>query len=198
MVLFCLSHTSEHPPPPRPTQLPSVYYPAWIFPKCDTEGQFTPRLVYVLWGIPSLCMVLYSESSTCYIPSICQVLDSYPKYSIWVCNYTLHILATAYFLPASLRESSKPEEQIQMVLSLASSIQNSRWQDFIWKRTRLTQHLFLLTSHFYDQRFWSFPPLLSRKNTTPELHGKRLSIIWGKYLICFHRHAEEDSLAVRS
>lgn len=112
----------------------------------------------------------------------------------------LHITHTgnSILLPASLRESSKPEEQIQMVLSLASSIQNSRWQDFIWKRTRLTQHLFLLTSHFYDQRFWSFPPLLSRKNTTPELHGKRLSIIWGKYLICFHRHAEEDSLAARS
>ena len=83
-----------------------------------------------------------------------------------------------------------------MFLNLASLIQNSRWQDFTWKCTRLTQHLFLLTSHFYDQRFWSLPPLLSRKNSTSELHGKRLSIILEKCLICFSRHAEEGSLAL--
>lgn len=35
-----------------------------------------------------LCMVLRAGSFMCYIPSICQVLDSYPKYSIWECNYT--------------------------------------------------------------------------------------------------------------
>lgn len=195
MVLFCLSHTSEHPPPPpRPT-------PKYLLSCVNFSKMWHWGAIHTL---PSLCFVRkpfplhgslfrkFHVLHSIHLPSLGLL-----SILIWVCNYTLHILATAYF-SRPLRESSKPEEQIQMVLSLASSIQNSRWQDFIWKRTRLTQHLFLLTSHFYDQRFWSFPPLLSRKNTTPELHGKRLSIIWGKYLICFHRHAEEDSLAVRS
>lgn len=60
----------------------------------------------------------------------------------------IHILATVYSFLASLRESWKPEEQIQMFLSLASSVQNSRWQEFIWKCIRLTQHLLLLTITF--------------------------------------------------
>lgn len=83
----------------------------------------------------------------------------------------IHTLATVYSFLASFRESLKPEEQIQMFLSLASSIQNSRWQNFIWKCTRLTQHLLLPTITFYDQRFWSLPPVLSRKNTTKSCMG---------------------------
>lgn len=188
MVLFCLSHTSDRSLPPKLTpHSPSIYSPGRIFPKCNREGQFTPCLIYVLQGNPSLCMVHVLHSIR--LPSfglLCKV-----QYL----SMQLHILATAYFFLAFLRESSKPEEQIQMFLNLASLIQNSRWQDFTWKCTRLTQHLFLLTSHFYDQRFWSLPPLLSRKNSTSELNGKRLSIIVEKYLICFSRHAEEGSLA---
>lgn len=107
----------------------------------------------------------------------------------------IHTLATVYSFLASLRESLKPEEQIQMFLSLASSIKNSRWQNFIWKYTRLTQHLLLPTITFYDQRFWSLPPMLSRKNT-PKSCMKWLSIMGEKYLVCFRRHVEEGSFAV--
>lgn len=89
------------------------------------------------------------------------------KVQYLVCNY---ILATAYFFLASLRKQSQGSKSRCSWIILNS---NSRWQDFTWKCTRLTQHLFLLTSHFYDQRFWSLPPLLSRKNSTFELHGKR-------------------------
>lgn len=146
MVLFCLSHTSEHL---HPANSQVFIYPAgWILPKCDTG--LTPCLVYVLQGNPSLCSVLYSGSSMCYIPSICQGLELFSKVQYLSMRLHIHILAMAYFFLASLRESSKPEEQTQMFLSLAPSIQYSRGPDFIWKCTRLTQHLLLLTSHFYD------------------------------------------------
>lgn len=80
--------------------LPLTYFwafppPSWVFillgeffQNVTQGGQFIPFLVHVLQGNSSLCVVLYSGSSACYIPSVCQVLDSYPKYSIWVCNYT--------------------------------------------------------------------------------------------------------------
>lgn len=55
---------------------------------------------------------------------------------------------STYFFLASPRESSKPEEQIQMFFCLASSVLNFRWQVFIWKCTKLTQHLLLLTITF--------------------------------------------------
>lgn len=156
MVLFCLSHTSHilpsHPKPP-----PRIYSPGWIFPKCDRERQFT---------LPNLCFARNPslQGSCATFHQFARVLDSYPKYSIWVCNYTYWQQHT--FL-ASLKLKARGANQ--MFLNLASLIQNSRWQDFTWKCTRLTQHLFLLTSHFYDQRFWSLPPLLSRKNSTFEL-----------------------------
>lgn len=75
----------------------------------------------------------------------------------------IHILATAYFFLASLRENSKPEEQIQMFFSLASSLHNSRWQDFIWKCTKLTQHLLLLTITFLWPEILEFASFAEQK-----------------------------------
>lgn len=79
MVLFCLSHF-----------LPSDFQ---VFINLDEFFQNVTQkdnlhLSCFMFCKETLCMVLCSGSSMCYIPSICQVLDSYPKYSIWVCNYT--------------------------------------------------------------------------------------------------------------
>lgn len=50
-----------------------------------------------------------------------------------------------------------------MFLSLASSIQNSRWQDFTWKCTKLTQHLLLLAITFLLPKILAFASFAEQK-----------------------------------
>lgn len=150
---YCLPLTYFWVFSPSPHWLPSINSPGWILLKCDTEVNL--HIAYFIFckeTFPlhgSLFRKLHVLHSI-HLPS----LGLLSKVQCLSMQLPTHMLTTAYLFLASLRESSKPEEQIQMFLSLGSSIQNSKWQAFIWRCTRLTQHLLLLTITFFGFFFF--------------------------------------------
>lgn len=169
MVLFCLSHTFwaffSH--------LTFKYLFSWV----NSFNMWHRGAIYTLLGLcfsrkpfplhGSLFRKFHVLHSI-YLLSF----ELLPKVQCLSMQLHIRILETVYSFLDSLRESWKPVEQIQMFFGLASSVQNSRWQDFIWKCTRLAQHLLLLTITVLWPKILKFASSLSRKYTPPELHGK--------------------------
>lgn len=148
---------------------------------------------YILQGNP-----YYTWVSIQAIPcaTFAPFAKSYPKYSIWVCNYILHILAIAYYrpLPTSLRESSKPVKQIQMLWIEAGTLCLELWiAQFCLEVYQAYSTPSVANHHVFITRVWRLPPFLNRKNYTLKLHETSSLFERNK-----GRHAEDGSLAAGS
>lgn len=140
-------------------------------------------------------MVLYSGSSMCYIPSICQVLNCYPS---TVFEYAItHTHTGNSILFSGLSEkvwSQRSKSRFSWVWHPQFRLLNGKTS--FGSVPGLLSTCSCQPSHFTFMTKDSGVCLLCQaERTPPELHGKWLSIIWEKY---FRRHVEESSFAAGS